>query len=84
VVCPGFVADCLETLEEIGMEGKAEFLKAGGKEFHAIPCLNESDAWIRALGQIALEHVQGWDLRAPDAQELERARARAKELGAPA
>jgi ferrochelatase len=82
VVCPGFVADCLETLEEIGMEGKAAFLKAGGGEFHAIPCLNESAAWIKALGQIALEHLQGWDEHAQDADELERARAKA--LGASA
>ena len=84
VICPGFVADCLETLEEIGMEGKAEFLNAGGKEFHAIPCLNESDAWIQALAQIALEHMGGWGEPAADAGELERSRARAKALGAPA
>ena len=41
VACPGFVADCLETLEEIGIEGRETFLHAGGKEYHAIPCLNE-------------------------------------------
>jgi protoporphyrin/coproporphyrin ferrochelatase len=81
VVCPGFVADCLETLEEIGIEGKADFLNAGGGEFHAIPCLNESDAWIRALAQIALEHLHGWVESATDAVELERVRAIA--LGAP-
>ena len=81
VVCPGFVADCLETLEEIGIEGKAEFLRAGGKEFHAIACLNESDAWIQALAQIALQHLQGWELQPAD--ELESTRARAKALGAP-
>ncbi|MFH1602831.1 MAG: ferrochelatase [Pseudomonadota bacterium] len=81
VVCPGFVADCLETLEEIGMEGKAEFLAAGGKEFHAIPCLNESAAWIQALAQIALEHMHGWDIAAPDANALEQSSARAKSLG---
>ena len=84
VICPGFVADCLETLEEIGMEGKAEFLNAGGKEFHTIPCLNESDAWIQALAQIALEHMGGWDEPAAKAGELERSRVRAKALGAPA
>lgn len=60
VVCPGFVADCLETLEEIAIEGKASFLAAGGGEYHAIPCLNEDDAWIAALAQIATEHMQGW------------------------
>ena len=82
VICPGFVADCLETLEEIGMEGKAEFLKAGGREFHAIPCLNESDAWIQALGQIALEHLQGWDGTGSSPDELDQARRRALALGA--
>lgn len=83
VVCPGFVADCLETLEEIGIEGKAEFLKAGGKEFHAIPCLNESDAWIQALAQIAQEHLQGWDRADTSPDELEQSRRRALALGAP-
>jgi ferrochelatase len=83
VVCPGFVADCLETLEEIGIEGKAEFLKAGGKEFHAIPCLNESDAWIQALAQIAQEHLQGWDRADASPDELEQSRRRALALDAP-
>ena len=54
VVCPGFVADCLETLEEIAIEGKKIFLDAGGGEFRALPCLNESPRWIRALADIAL------------------------------
>ena len=49
VVCPGFVGDCLETLEEIAIEGKTIFLKAGGKDYHYIPCLNERDDWIHAL-----------------------------------
>ncbi|MGH8764544.1 MAG: ferrochelatase [Burkholderiales bacterium] len=53
VVCPGFVSDCLETLEEIGIEARQAFLAAGGKEFHALPCLNEAPEWIVALGQIA-------------------------------
>jgi ferrochelatase len=83
VVCPGFVADCLETLEEIGIEGKAEFLKAGGKEFHAIPCLNESDAWIQALAQIAQEHLQGWDRADASPDELGQSRRRALALGTP-
>ena len=83
VVCPGFVADCLETLEEIGMEGKAAFLEAGGKEFHAIPCLNESDPWIRALAQIALEHLQGWDGTIDSQEGLAQSRRRAVTLGAP-
>ena len=52
VVCPGFVADCLETLEEIAMEGRAAFLQTGGSEFHALPCLNEAPEWIEALAKI--------------------------------
>ena len=53
VFCPGFVSDCLETLEEIGIEGRQAFLAAGGREFHVLPCLNEAPEWIRALGDIA-------------------------------
>jgi protoporphyrin/coproporphyrin ferrochelatase len=53
VVCPGFVADCLETLEEIGIGARAAFLAAGGRELQLVPCLNESPEWIAALSQIA-------------------------------
>lgn len=53
VLCPGFVADCLETLEEIAIEGRKIFLDAGGGEFRALPCLNESPLWIEALARIA-------------------------------
>ena len=53
VVCPGFVSDCLETLEEIGIEARRAYLTAGGREFHLIPCLNESPEWIAALADIA-------------------------------
>lgn len=60
VVCPGFVADCLETLEEIAMEVKSDFLTAGGGEFHYIPALNENSAWINALGEMALISLNGW------------------------
>ncbi|WP_438972285.1 ferrochelatase [Polaribacter sp.] len=49
VVTPAFVSDCLETLEEIAMEGKEEFLKAGGDAFYAIPCINDSDDWVDVL-----------------------------------
>lgn len=60
VVAPGFVADCLETLEELAIEGRASFLSAGGKEFHYIPALNEHPHWIDALGRIALDNLGGW------------------------
>ncbi len=49
VVCPSFITDCLETLEEIDMQGKELFLKAGGKEFHYIKCLNSLDFWASSL-----------------------------------
>ena len=72
VVCPGFVSDCLETLEEIAIENKAAFLGAGGGEFHYIPCLNERDAWIRALADIALLNLQGWvDVSGTDTAQAE-------------
>lgn len=82
VVCPGFVADCLETLEEIAMEGKATFLNAGGSEYHYIPALNERDDWIKALTQIAVDHLQGWLEPAASEEELRRTRERARALGA--
>ncbi len=63
VVCPGFVSDCLETLEEIGMEVRDAFLAAGGEEFHQIPCLNDSRAWMGALVGITEDHLQGWSTR---------------------
>jgi ferrochelatase len=60
VMCPGFPADCLETLEEIAIEGRAAFLRAGGKEFNYIPCLNDDGDWIAALAEIARRHLAGW------------------------
>lgn len=65
VFCPGFTADCLETIEEIGIEGRDEFLHAGGKAFHRIPCLNAAPAWIAALGEIVAQNLQGWSVQAP-------------------
>ena len=53
VVCPGFISDCLETLEEIGITAKEAFLAAGGQEMRLIPCLNESPDWIDALAGIS-------------------------------
>ncbi len=53
VICPAFVSDCLETLEEIGMRGRELFLQAGGKEFTLIPCLNDHLRWIEALARLA-------------------------------
>ena len=49
VVTPAFVSDCLETLEEIGMEGKEEFIETGGTDFYAVPCINDNDDWVDVL-----------------------------------
>jgi len=84
VACPGFVSDCLETLEEIALEGRAAFLKAGGAEFHAIPCLNERPAWIAALADLALKNLGGWLDPPPDAAARELTQARAQARGAEA
>jgi ferrochelatase len=83
VVCPGFVSDCLETLEEIAIEGKTIFLQAGGSEFHYIPCLNERSDWMHALTDIVLKNLLGWPLNdTPEA--LEQSRLRALAMGADA
>jgi protoporphyrin/coproporphyrin ferrochelatase len=66
VICPGFVADNLETLEEINQEAREAFLKAGGTEFNYVPCLNDQHEWMAALTSLALQHLQGWDTRAPE------------------
>lgn len=63
VICPGFAADCLETLEEINMEVREAFLHNGGQEFRYIPCLNDHPRWISALRDLTLHHLQGWPLQ---------------------
>ena len=84
VMCPGFAADCLETLEEIDREARAAFLGAGGKEFSYVPCLNDQHEGIAALAAIAIRHMQGWDTPSVDGDRaaLERQRERAIAAGA--
>jgi ferrochelatase len=85
VMCPGFTSDCLETLEEIAMEVRQDFLSAGGQEFRYIPCLNEDHRWIEALTGIAESHLSGWTTRheaAPTAEESGISRSHALALGA--
>ena len=53
IICPAFVSDCLETIEEIGMRGCEEFMAGNGKEFTRIPCMNEHPMWIEALEKMA-------------------------------
>jgi ferrochelatase len=83
VVCPGFAADCLETLEEIDQEARAAFMAAGGRTLHYIGCLNDRHEWIAALRGIVLRHLQGWDTQ-PRADPAARAAQyeRARRLGA--
>ncbi|GAV19578.1 ferrochelatase [Mariprofundus micogutta] len=57
VVCPGFAADCLETIEEIGIENRDYFLEAGGTRYRYIPALNDSNAHIDALAQVVLQRL---------------------------
>ncbi|UOO81401.1 ferrochelatase [Uruburuella testudinis] len=60
VFCPGFVSDCLETMEEIAITGREQFHAAGGTQYHYIPCLNTNEAWLEALTSLARQHLQGW------------------------
>ena len=60
VFCPGFLADCLETMEEIALMGREQFYEAGGKNYRYIPCLNDNPDWIGALAGLAKENLGGW------------------------
>jgi ferrochelatase len=83
VMCPGFAADCLETLEEIAQEARDAFITAGGQAFNYIPCLNDRHEWISALSAIAIQHLQGWPTTSdPDVAALEAQRQHALALGA--
>jgi len=84
VACPGFTADCLETLEEIDQEARAAFLQAGGERFSYIACLNDDDAWIAALADIATRHMQGWPTQPAAPKALAAQAERARQLGATA
>jgi ferrochelatase len=84
VLCPGFAADCLETLEEIAIEGRASFLGAGGQAFHYLPCLNDDPLGMQALAGIALRHLQGWNVTPISEAERQQRQGRARALGADA
>jgi len=60
VAMPGFTADCLETLDEIGFEARETFRHAGGQELHACPCLNDHPKWIEAMRTIIADEGSGW------------------------
>ena len=77
IFCPGFPADCLETLEEIAMEARESFLEHGGKDYRYIPCLNNNPKWIEALRDIAYQHLLGWSLGTESEAELAKRNERA-------
>ena len=60
IIAPGFFSDCLETLEELAMEGKEIFFDNGGKEFVYIPCLNDSNNALKIVKKITDENIAGW------------------------
>ena len=66
IACPGFSADCVETLEEIMIENKGYFVDAGGERFNYIPCLNVRDDHITAIEDIVISHTRGWAETSPD------------------
>jgi protoporphyrin/coproporphyrin ferrochelatase len=82
VFCPGFPADCLETLEEIAQEAKHDFQTAGGGEFNYIPALNSSGPWINALADVAMSNLHGWLQAAASSTEQQASQTAAKALGA--
>ncbi len=59
VITPAFVADCLETLEEIAMEGEDQFKAAGGEDYKYIPCLNDNEDWV----QLMVDWIHDWELK---------------------
>ncbi len=78
VTCPAFAVDCLETLEEIALRNREDFLHAGGEAFDYIPALNDDDLHVQALAQLTLRHAQGWPTHV-----VHDARTRAMAQGAP-
>ena len=82
VVCPGFAADCLETIEEIGDENRGYFMEAGGTGFDYIPCLNSEPRHIDALASIVEEQLAGWLNTPQDSAAAAQTKARAIALGA--
>jgi len=80
VLCPGFSADCLETLEEIAMENRDVFLEAGGERYEYIPCLNADKAHIDMLTGLVMKHIAGWPN--DGGEDPQAVAARAAKLGA--
>ena len=88
MICPGFAADCLETLEEIQVENRDHFLQAGGTDYQYVPALNAAPRHIQALADLIQQHAQGWPEASPDwnglslQKQAESTQQRAKQRGA--
>jgi ferrochelatase len=82
IVCPGFSADCLETLEEMDEQNREVFLHAGGESYRYIPALNDRPDHIRALTDLILRNLAGWLEPAVSAEEAAESRRRAEEMRA--
>jgi ferrochelatase len=79
IICPGFSADCLETIEEIGMENRDYFLEAGGERYEYIPCLNATPQHIDVLTHLVGEQLVGWTAPKYDARSYQRRSAQARQ-----
>jgi protoporphyrin/coproporphyrin ferrochelatase len=82
VICPGFVVDCLETLEEIALEVRDDFLAAGGEVFSYIPCLNADQQFGEALGALVERELASWPVAAPAADFVAQAALREQRVSA--
>ncbi len=82
VICPGFSADCLETLEEMAMQNRDVFMDNGGKQYQYIPALNASDAHIHLFADLVQQHSQGWPQIVQESSNLAQTSQRARDLGA--
>jgi len=82
VICPGFAADCLETLEEMAMQNRDVFLENGGKQYRYIPALNADNSHIHLFAGLVLQHTQGWPQNVQNSSNLELREQRARDLGA--
>ena len=82
VICPGFSADCLETLEEIEQENREYFLQAGGEQYSYIPALNAQPLHIEALTNLVVQYTQAWSLKSAEVleQEMQQRLSRAEEI----
>lgn len=82
VICPGFSADCLETLEEMAMQNREVFFEHGGEQYQYIPALNADDAHIHLFAGLVQQHSQGWAETGQDLASLSLRAQRARDLGA--